>query len=46
MEPVKTPKPRQREKEADRQQEHEHIKGHTKPRRLKWERGELLEKQG
>jgi hypothetical protein len=46
VEPVKTPKQRQREKEADRQQEHEHMKGHTKPRCLKWERGELLEKQG
>jgi hypothetical protein len=32
MEPVKTPKQRQREQET----EHEQMKGHTKPRCLKW----------
>jgi len=39
MQPVKTPKQRQRKEEADHEQEHEHLKGHTKPRCLKWGEG-------
>ena len=39
MEPAKTPKQRQREQEADHEQEH--VKGHTDPLCLRWEKGEL-----
>ena len=41
-----TPKQRQREEEADHEQEQEDMKGHKNPRCMKWEQGELLEKQG
>jgi hypothetical protein len=41
MEPVKTPEPRQREEGTDHEQEHEHMKGHTKPRCLKWGEGRV-----
>ena len=46
MEPAQTPKQRQSEQEADHEQEHERMKGHNDPRYKKWEKGELLEKQG
>src|SRR5436305_10370798 len=39
--PVKTPQQRQREKGTDHEQEHEHMKGHTKPRCLKWGEGRV-----
>ena len=35
-ESVKTPQQCQREEETDHQQEHEQMKGHTKPRCVKW----------
>ncbi len=46
MEPAKTPKQCQREEEADHEQEQKDMKGHTNPRCLKWEHGELLYQEG
>jgi hypothetical protein len=46
MEPAMTAKQRQTEEVADHEQEQEDMKGHKNPRCMKWEHGELLEKQG